>query len=66
MSLDVDTLIIMEWIVNRGNVHDSKVSHRIIDSVRNFSYILAGSAYDKSKIYDYIFDNVFRYHHRYQ
>lgn len=57
MSLDVDSFMIIEWIVTRGNIHDSRVSHKLIDSVRNFSYILADSAYDTSEIYDYIFEN---------
>ena len=29
----------------------------MIDSVRNYGYILADSAYDTSEIYDYIFEN---------
>ena len=33
------------------------VSHDMVDSVRNFAYILADSAYDTSEIYDYIFEN---------
>ncbi len=37
-------------MVLRGKVHDSKTSHRMVDSVRNFSYILADSAYDTSSI----------------
>ena len=57
VSMDVDSCIIREWIVTRGNIHDSRISHDRIDSVRNYSYILADSAYDTSEIYDYIFDN---------
>ena len=38
-------------------MHDSRVSHDLIDSVINFSYILADSAYDTSDIYDYVFEN---------
>ncbi len=57
VSLDVDSLIVIDWIVTRGNIHDSKVAHGLIDSLRNFSYILADSAYDSSEIYDYIFEN---------
>jgi transposase len=57
MSMDVDSLLIMEWKMTRGNIHDSRVSHDMFDSVRNFAYILADSAYDTSEIYDYIFDN---------
>ena len=57
MAVDVDSLIVMDWIVTKGNLHDSKVSHDLIDAVRNFSYILADSVYDTSDIYDYIFEN---------
>ena len=57
MTLDIDSLLIMEWIVTRGNIHDSRVSHDMIDSVRDFSYILGDSAYDTSDIYDYVFEN---------
>ena len=57
VSMDVDSCIIKEWMVTKGNVHDSKVSHDLIDSVRNYMYILADSAYDTSEIYDYIFEN---------
>ena len=57
MTLDVDSLLIMEWIITKGNIHDSQISHNMVDSVRNFSYILADSAYDTSDIYDYVFEN---------
>ena len=57
VSMDVDSCIIKEWIVTKGNIHDSRVSHDLIDSVRNYMYILADSAYDTSEIYDYIFEN---------
>ena len=57
MTLDIDSLLIMDWIITKGNIHDSRVSHEMVDSVRNFSYILGDSAYDTSDIYDYIFEN---------
>ena len=57
MSIDVDSLLINEWTVTKGNIHDSSVAHEMIDSVRNYRYILADSAYDTSEIYDYIFEN---------
>ena len=41
----------------KGNIHDSRVSHDMVDSVRYFSYILADSAYDTTDIYDYVFEN---------
>ena len=57
MTIDIDSLQIIEWMVTKGNLHDSHVSHDMIDSVRYFSYILADSAYDASDIYDYVFEN---------
>ena len=36
MAIDVDSLIIMEWMVTKGNMHDSGVARDMIDSVRNF------------------------------
>ena len=57
MTIDVDFLIIMEWMVTKGNLYDSHGVHDMVDSVRNFSYILADSAYDASDIYDYVFEN---------
>ena len=47
----------MEWLITRGNIHDSRLSGDMIDSVRNFSYILSDSAYDTSDTYDYVFEN---------
>ena len=57
LTLDVNSLVIMGWLVTRRNIHDSRVSHDMVDSVRNFSYILADSAYDISDTYDYVFEN---------
>ncbi len=57
MTLDADSLLIMDWLITKGNIHDSRVSRDMVDSVRNFSYILADSAYDTSGTYDYVFVN---------
>ncbi len=63
MSLDIDSLLVMDWLVTRGNMHDSRVSHDLVDSVRNFSYILADSAYDTTDIYtDMLEKNTFFTH----
>ena len=51
MTLDIDSLLIMDWIIRKGNIHDSRVSHGMVDSVRNFFYILGDSVYDTSDIY---------------
>jgi hypothetical protein len=53
----VDSLLVMDWLTTKGNIHDSRVSRDMIDSVRNFSHILADSAYDTSDTYDYVFEN---------
>ena len=57
MSVHVDSFVIMDWKTTKGNIYDSKTSHDTVDSVRNYSYILADSAYDTSEIYDYVFEN---------
>jgi len=57
VAVDVDSLIALDWIVTKGNLHDSKVSHELIDAVRDFFYIIADSAGDTSDIYDYVFEN---------
>ena len=57
MSLNIDSLMIMDLLVTKGNIHDSRVSYEMVDSVRNFSDILGDSAYDTSDIYDYVFEN---------
>ena len=44
-------------MATKGNLHYSYVSHDMIDSIRDFSYILADLAYDASDIYDYVFEN---------
>ena len=57
MPVDVDTLLIKDRLVTRGNIHDSSVSHDSVDSVVNLAYILADSGYDTSEIFDYTFEN---------
>ena len=57
MTIDIDSLLIMDLMITKGNLHDSHVSHDMVDSVRYFSYILADSAYNGSDIYDYVFEN---------
>jgi len=57
MTIDVDSLIIMEWMITKANLYDSHVSHDMIESIESFSYILADSAYDTLNICDYVFEN---------
>ncbi len=43
----------------KENLHDSGVSSDMMDSIKDFSYILADSAYDAADIYDYVVENTY-------
>ena len=47
----------MEWKTTTASVYDKNMAFPMIDSVRDFRYILMDAAYDSSDIYDYIFEN---------
>ncbi|QRF75153.1 hypothetical protein Thermo_00646 [Thermoplasmatales archaeon] len=51
--------MITGWKITKGNIHDSRVSHDRVDFIRNFSYILGGSAYDTSDTYGYVYENTY-------
>lgn len=57
MSMYVDSLVIRRWKTTNGNIHDSSVAHYIVDSVKDYSYILGDWAYDTSEVYDYVIEN---------
>ena len=56
-SIDTDSLSVMEWKITTASVYDKTIALPMIDSVRNYSYILMDAAYDSSDVYDYIFEN---------
>ena len=56
-SIDTDSLSVMEWKITTASVYDKTIALPMIDSVRNYNYILMDAAYDSSDIYDYIFEN---------
>ena len=56
-SIDTDSLSIQEWKITTASVYDKNVAFEMIDSVRDYNYILMDAAYDSSDIYDYIFEN---------
>ena len=56
-SIDTDSLSIQEWKTTTASVYDKNMAFPMIDSVRDFRYILMDAAYDSSDIYDYIFEN---------
>ena len=55
--IDTDSLSVMEWKTTTASVYDKNMAFEMIDSVRDFRYILMDAAYDSSDIYDYIFEN---------
>ncbi|MGC9123770.1 MAG: transposase, partial [Thermoplasmata archaeon] len=52
-----DSSAILEWNVTTASLHDKNMAFPLIDSVRNYSYLLMDAAYDSSDIYEYIFEN---------
>ena len=56
-SIDTDSLSVIEWKITTASVYDKNMAFPMIDSVRDFRYILIDAAYDYSDIYDYIFEN---------
>ena len=56
-AIDTDSLSIQEWKVTTASVYDKTIAFEMIDSIRNYNYILMDAAYDSSDIYDYIFEN---------
>ena len=56
-SIDTDSLSIQEWKMTTASVYDKNMAFEMIDSVREYNYILMDAAYDSSDIYDYIFEN---------
>ena len=55
--IDTDSLSVIEWKTTTASVYDKTMAFGMIDSVRNYNYILMGAAYDSSDVYDYIFEN---------
>ena len=56
-AIDADSLSVIEWKVTTASVYDRNIAFEMIDSIRNYNYILMDAAYDSSDIYDYIFEN---------
>jgi hypothetical protein len=57
MLMGVDSILIMNLLITRENINDSKVPHGIADSVVNFLFILADFALETKDAYDYAFEN---------
>ena len=56
-SIDTDSLSIQEWKITTASIYDKNIAFEMIDSARNYNYILMDAAYDSSDIYYYIFEN---------
>ena len=49
--MDTDSLSVMEWKTPTASVYDKNIAFEMIDSIRNYNYILMDAAYDSSDIY---------------
>ena len=47
----------MEWEVTTASLYDKNIAFPLIDSVRNYSYVMMEAAYDSSDIYEYVYEN---------
>ena len=56
-AIDADSLSVIEWKVTTASVYDKNIAFEMIDSIRNYNYILMDAAYDSSDIHDYIFED---------
>ena len=47
----------MEWETTTAFLHDKNIAFPLIDSLRDYDYVMMDAAYDSSEIYEYIFEN---------
>jgi IS4 transposase len=47
----------VEWEKTTASHHDKNVAFLLIDSIRDYCYVMMDAAYDSSDIYEYIFEN---------
>ncbi len=57
ISLDVDSTAIVEWEVTTASLYDKNTAFPLIDSVRDYCYVMMDAAYDSSDIYEYVYEN---------
>ena len=57
ISLGIDSTAIVEWETTTASIYDKNIAFPLIDSVRDYSYVMMDAAYDSSDIYEYIFEN---------
>jgi len=53
---DIDSTAIVEWETT-ASLHDKNIAFPLIDSLRDYDYVMMDAAYDSSDIYEYIFEN---------
>jgi len=46
----------VEWETT-ASLHDKNIAFPLIDSLRDYDYVMMDAAYDSSDIYEYIFEN---------
>jgi len=47
----------VEWETTTVSLHDKNVAFPLINSLRDYDYVMMDAAYDSSDIYEYIFEN---------
>jgi len=57
VSFDIDSSAIVEWNVTTASLHDKNISFPLINTLKDYSYLLMDAAYDSSDIYEYVFEN---------
>ena len=50
ISLDIDSTAIVEWKTTTASLHDKNVAFPLIDSIRDYCYVMMDAAYDSSDI----------------
>ena len=57
ISLDIDSTAIVEWETTTASLHNKNIAFPLIDSLRDYDYVMMDAAHDSSDIYEYIFEN---------
>jgi len=47
----------VEWETTTASLNDKNIAFPLIDSLRDYDYVMMDAAYDSSDIYEYIFEN---------
>ncbi|MVT13837.1 MAG: transposase [Euryarchaeota archaeon] len=54
VSFDIDSSAIVEWNVTTASLHDKNISFPLINTLKEYSYLLMDAVYDSSDLYEYV------------